>query len=112
MDSQGGWIGITSKYWLVASIIPNDAKVSARAFYDPKLDSFQGDFTGAGADRGARRHRSFTNQIFAGAKEIQRAGRLSRQRWASRCSTARSTSACSGSVAKPLFIVLDCDLRR
>ena len=69
-DSTGGWIGITSKYWLVAAIIPNDAQVSSRAFYDPKLDSYQADFTGQPLSVEPGANASFTNQIFAGAKEL------------------------------------------
>ena len=70
MDSQGGWVGISSKYWLVASIIPNDVKVSTRAFYDPKQDSFQGDFTGPAQTVAPGATASFSNHIYAGAKEL------------------------------------------
>jgi YidC/Oxa1 family membrane protein insertase len=96
MDSQGGWIGITSKYWLVAAIIPNDAKVSARAFYDPKLDSYQGDFTGAAQSVAPGASASFPT----GSSPAPRSSTF----WPSiatgrafPCSTGRSTSACSGS---------------
>jgi len=105
-DSQGGWIGITSKYWLVAAIIPNDAKVSTRAFYDPKQDSFQGDFTGAAQTVAPGATGTFSNQIFAGAKEL---GVLAKYRDGLGIALLdRSIDfGLFWFVAKPLFIVLD-----
>ena len=106
METQGGWVGITSKYWLVASIIPHDAKVNARAFYDPKLDSFQGDFTGQAQTVAPGATASFTNQIFAGAKEIHVLADY-RDRLGIPLLDRAIDFGLFWFVAKPLFIVLD-----
>jgi YidC/Oxa1 family membrane protein insertase len=106
LDSQGGWIGITSKYWLVASFIPNDAKVSARAFYDPKLDSFQGDFTGQAQTVAPGATGSFTSQIFAGAKEIHVLADY-KDRLGVPLLDRAIDFGLFWFVAKPLFLVLD-----
>lgn len=69
-DSQGGWLGITDKYWLVAQVIPSDAKVHASAFYDPKSDTFQTDFVAANLSVAPGASGSFSHNVFAGAKEV------------------------------------------
>ncbi len=106
VDSTGGWVGITSKYWLVASVIPHDAKVSARAFYDPKLDSFQGDFTGEAQTVAPGATGSFTSQIFAGAKEIHVLADY-RDRLGIPLFDRAIDFGLFWFVAKPLFLVLD-----
>ena len=105
-DTQGGWIGITSKYWLVAAIVPNDTKASARAFYDPKQDSFQGDFTGQPQSVAPGASATFTNQIFAGAKEIKVLADY-RDRLGVPLFDRSIDFGLFWFVAKPLFIVLD-----
>ena len=105
-DSQGGWIGITSKYWLVSAIIPNDAKVSARAFYDPKLDSFQGDFTAQPQSVAPGATAAFTSQIFAGAKEIEVLADY-RDRLGIPLFDRSIDFGLFWFLAKPLFLVLD-----
>lgn len=106
MDSQGGWIGITSKYWLVAAVIPNEAKVSARAFYDPKQDSFQGDFTGAAQTVAPGATATFSNQVFAGAKVLHVLADY-RDRLGIPLLDRSIDFGLFWFVAKPLFIVLD-----
>jgi YidC/Oxa1 family membrane protein insertase len=106
MESQGGWIGITSKYWLVASVIPNDAKVSARAFYDPKQDSFQGDFTGTAQTVAPGATGTFKNQIFAGAKVLDTLAKY-RDGLGIPLLDRSIDFGLFWFVAKPLFVVLD-----
>jgi len=106
MESQGGWVGITSKYWLVAAIIPNDAKVSGRVFYDPKQDSFQGDFTGAAQTVAPGASATFSNQIFAGAKELSVLADY-RDRLGVPLLDRAIDFGMFWFVAKPLFIVLE-----
>jgi YidC/Oxa1 family membrane protein insertase len=106
MDSQGGWIGITSKYWLVAAVIPNDAKVSARAFYDPKQDSFQGDFTGVAQTVAPGATGTFKNQIFAGAKVLDVLAKY-RDGLGIPLLDRSIDFGLFWFVAKPLFVVLD-----
>jgi YidC/Oxa1 family membrane protein insertase len=69
--TTGGWIGITDKYWLVAQIAPNDANETARAFYNPKYDSYQTDFTGSALKVDAGGSASTSYRVFAGAKEAR-----------------------------------------
>ncbi|HVO03730.1 MAG TPA: membrane protein insertase YidC [Candidatus Cybelea sp.] len=68
-DTQGGWLGIADKYWLVAQILPADVKASGRAFYDPKSDSYQTDFTGAVQQVAPGASSASNYQVFAGVKE-------------------------------------------
>ncbi len=70
-ESQGGWLGITDKYWLVAGIAPNDEKLSARVFYDPRFDSYQADYTGAARDLAPGATVTIAHRLFAGAKEVK-----------------------------------------
>ncbi len=69
-DSAGGWVGITDKYWLVAQVVPAEQKAAARFFYDPQLDSYQADFTAGVQQIAPGASGSFTNKVFAGAKEV------------------------------------------
>ncbi|WP_374656406.1 membrane protein insertase YidC [Dongia sp.] len=70
--STGGWLGISDKYWLVAQIAPADASIKARYLYEPKLDSYQADYTADMRDVPAGGgSASFTHQVFAGAKEVR-----------------------------------------
>jgi YidC/Oxa1 family membrane protein insertase len=71
LASTGGWIGITDKFWLVAQIAPNEASESARAFYDPKYDSYQTDFTGSPLKVDAGGSASTDFRFFVGAKEAR-----------------------------------------
>jgi YidC/Oxa1 family membrane protein insertase len=69
--TTGGWIGITDKYWLVTQIAPNDAAETARAFYNPKYDSYQTDFTGTPLKVEAGGSASTDYRFFVGAKEAK-----------------------------------------
>ena len=61
-------------------------------------DRYQADYLRPADDRGARARRvEVTDRLFAGAKEVDAARRLRANATASRCSTARSTSAGSTS---------------
>jgi YidC/Oxa1 family membrane protein insertase len=68
-NTKGGWIGITDKFWLVAQIAPTDEKATARAFYDPKYDSYQTDFTGSPLSVAPGASGSDTTKIYTGVKE-------------------------------------------
>jgi len=72
--TKGGWIGLTDKYWLVTQIAPNDADETARAFYNPKYDSYQTDFTGTPIKVEPGASASTQYRIFAGAKEAKLLG--------------------------------------
>ncbi len=68
--STGGWMGNSDKYWLVAQIPPQDEKLTARMFYEPKGDFYQVDY--AGAKKQVPAGGSITRQqhVFAGAKVL------------------------------------------
>jgi YidC/Oxa1 family membrane protein insertase len=71
-NSQGGWLGITDKYWLTA-LIP-DQKVNLTAnFRSTPVGSthrYQADFTGPLTTVAAGQSVEMTNHLFAGAKVL------------------------------------------
>lgn len=70
--SNGGWVGITDKYWL-AALIPDQAmEVDARFVYSKPRDrdKFQADYLGAAMPLAAGGEIVITNRLFAGAKEV------------------------------------------
>ncbi|MDX2028446.1 MAG: membrane protein insertase YidC [Alphaproteobacteria bacterium] len=76
MDSQGGWLGMTDKYWLVAMVPPQTEKLSATFAHSPgKSDTahgfFQTDFRGAAMNVPAGGSIEHTSQLFAGAKRVR-----------------------------------------
>lgn len=71
-DSQGGWIGITDKYWLI-SLIPQDqtAGITGRITYRTTRDQYQIDLLHEGRTIEPGSQTQITSHIFAGAKEVQ-----------------------------------------
>ncbi len=72
-SSQGGWVGISDKYWLVA-LVPKTERLEARFAYrkDGGTDKYQVDFVsteGRAIEPGASAEA--TNLIFAGAKQVR-----------------------------------------
>ncbi|MFN0042669.1 MAG: membrane protein insertase YidC [Alphaproteobacteria bacterium] len=72
-SSQGGWVGISDKYWLVA-LIPKTERLEARYAYrkDAGTDKYQVDFVsteGRTIEPGASTEA--TNLVFAGAKQVR-----------------------------------------
>ena len=76
-ESQGGWIGVTDKYWLVALIPPQDEKVAATFTYesgnDPNPDKglFQSDFRGTPVSLASGASTERSAHMFAGAKRVR-----------------------------------------
>ncbi len=76
VESTGGWLGITDKYWLVAMIPPQDERISADFVYNaagassPAKGFFQADYRGAGVTilPGASIER--VSHLFAGGKRV------------------------------------------
>ena len=71
--SQGGWLGITDKYWLMA-LIPNQKEKFTGSFrhnLTGNRHKYQADFVGQGQIVPANSSASTTHQIFAGAKEVK-----------------------------------------
>lgn len=70
---QGGWIGITDKYWLAALIPDQSAMVNHRFSHyrtDEGLDKYQTDYLGPQLTAEPGQTVSFKSNLFAGAKEL------------------------------------------
>ncbi|MEM6903132.1 MAG: membrane protein insertase YidC [Pseudomonadota bacterium] len=70
-ESDGGWIGITDKYWLVSLIPDEGARITGRINYRDTRDQYQVDLLGQGREIEPGETSSVTSHIFAGAKEVQ-----------------------------------------
>jgi len=76
-DSEGGWVGITDKYWLVAMVPQENEKIAAEFTYnraaqnDPNQGYFQADFRGAPMTVVAGATAEHTSHLFAGAKRLR-----------------------------------------
>ncbi|HUY68551.1 MAG TPA: membrane protein insertase YidC [Alphaproteobacteria bacterium] len=72
--SEGGWLGITDKYWLVAVIPPADEKFTADFTYTAAAHAgdghFQSDFRGAPVVLAPGASVERTVHLFAGAKRL------------------------------------------
>ncbi len=75
-ESQGGWLGITDKYWLVALIPAQDEKITAAVTYERGTDSkpeqgvFQTDFRGMPVSLAPGAVTEHVVRFFAGAKRV------------------------------------------
>jgi len=69
-SSDGGWLGITDKYWLVAAIVKNGT-INARMLYEPKSDSYQADYTSAPQPLAPGATLTAARNLFAGAKKLE-----------------------------------------
>ncbi|MBO6947900.1 MAG: membrane protein insertase YidC [Rhodospirillales bacterium] len=81
VESTGGWIGITDKYWL-ATLIPNQAeKVQTRFLHRKEgvVDVYQTDFLGSPILIPAGGSATSETHMFAGAKEVHLLDRYSEQ---------------------------------
>ena len=72
VQSKGGWLGITDKYWLTA-LIPDQAEAIDTSFNHSMIgdgERYQVDFLGAARVIPAGGVVEVTNKLFAGAKEV------------------------------------------
>lgn len=70
-SGQDGWLGLTDKYWAVALIPSKQLKYEASFKYNDRGRPFyQADFISTPINLEAGNSISFTNRIFAGAKEV------------------------------------------
>ncbi len=77
LESQGGWLGITDKYWLVSLMPPQDEKVTASFVFDPPAAPaqlqdgiFQTDFRGMSVSLAPNASAERKAHLFAGAKRV------------------------------------------
>lgn len=76
-DSQGGWVGLTDKYWLAALVPPQSELVNAGFSFDkagqakPEDGIYQSDYRGTSVVVAAGSAAEHSQQFFAGAKELR-----------------------------------------
>ena len=73
VPSNGGWLGITDKYWL-STLIPNQSETVQTRFLHRKegvVDVYQTDYRGAPVVVPANGSASTKSHVFAGAKEVK-----------------------------------------
>jgi YidC/Oxa1 family membrane protein insertase len=73
LDTTGGWLGITDKYWLVALSPDQKQTVSAEFVHGETggLPHYQADFRGGAANIAPGAAAESTGRLFAGAKEVK-----------------------------------------
>jgi YidC/Oxa1 family membrane protein insertase len=72
-DANGGWIGITDKYWLAAIAPKGDAAIKARMAYTKpqQTDRYQVDYTYAPQTIAPGQSHEVVNYFYGGAKEVK-----------------------------------------
>ncbi len=72
VETTGGWLGITDKYWLVALVPDQKRAVSARFLHDGRsgVDKYQTDYLYAGTGILPGAMAEVTSHLFAGAKKV------------------------------------------
>ncbi|SMF68164.1 protein translocase subunit yidC [Azospirillum oryzae] len=72
-ETNGGWIGITDKYWLVSLVPDPNEKVTARFLYNQvaNSDRYQTDTMGAPVTVAPGASVENTGRLFAGAKQVK-----------------------------------------
>jgi len=72
VDSSGGWLGFTDKYWLTALVPPQDAAIKAKFQHvlEGGIDRYQADFLGPAVTVPADGTAANLMRLFAGAKEV------------------------------------------
>ena len=73
VESTGGWIGITDKYWLTAVALDPSMKISANFSHSKsgERDRYQTDLRGDAITIAAGASHSAKDYVFAGAKEVR-----------------------------------------
>ena len=81
LESRGGWLGFTDKYWLVALVPDQDREISATFRYSAPdgKPRYQADFVGRPVTVPPGGSLSVTDRIFVGAKEVNLLDRYSEE---------------------------------
>lgn len=71
-SAQGGWVGITDKYWLTALVPDQRTQVNSRFLHrkDSGDDLYQADYLSAAVTIAPGQTAATENRLFAGAKEV------------------------------------------
>lgn len=103
MTSTGGWLGLTEKYWLAASVPDQKARITATFQY--AAGQYQTDWLAGAITVPAGGRITSTARLFAGAKEVQLLDRYTE------AGIPRLDKAVSWGwfevIAKPIFYLLD-----
>ena len=72
VDSSGGWLGFTDKYWLTALVPPQDEAIKTKFQHvqEGGIDRYQADFLGPAVTVPADGTAANSMRLFAGAKEV------------------------------------------
>ncbi len=72
-ESDGGWLGITDKYWLAALVPDQGSKIKGRFLYTQrkKVDKYQTDYQRDAVTIAPGGDAEVTDRLFAGAKEVK-----------------------------------------
>ncbi len=72
-DSQGGWLGITDKYWMAAAVPPQSEQFSAtyKAYEVNNTKAYQADFTMKPRTVAPNGSQAVIYHLFAGAKVVE-----------------------------------------
>ena len=72
-DSDGGWLGITDKYWLVALLPDQQSQIEARFAHTLRSenDVYQTDYRAGGLSVAPGQRVESESRLFAGAKEVR-----------------------------------------
>ncbi len=101
--STGGWLGLTEKYWLAASVPDQKARIAAT--FQHAAGQFQADWLAGAITVPAGGRIATTNRLFAGAKEVNLLDRYTE------AGIPRLDKAVSWGwfeiIAKPIFYLLD-----
>jgi YidC/Oxa1 family membrane protein insertase len=71
LDSRGGWLGFTDKYWLAAVVPDQGAAVQSSFQHNRASDAYQASFWTQPANVVPGRVLSTSSHIFAGAREVR-----------------------------------------
>ncbi len=72
VETTGGWLGITDKYWLVALVPDQEKAINARFLHDGRsgADKYQTDFLYGAANLQPGAATEIKSNLFAGAKKV------------------------------------------
>lgn len=78
LDTKGGWIGFSDRYWFTSFILGNKDKAQF-SYKNNDNDNYQVDYLGSRLVIPAGKTESYTYQFFAGAKEIKLLDRYTKE---------------------------------
>jgi YidC/Oxa1 family membrane protein insertase len=107
-DSQGGWLGITDKYWMAAAIPPQSEQFTAtyKAYEANGVKAYQSDFTMKPRTVAPNGSQSVIHHLFAGAKVVDLVNDYGKNLGIQRFDMAVDWGWFSF-ITKPMFLAID-----